>query len=433
MNEVLALSLREIARRVAQGALSAEVVTRAYVERVQALDGDLHAWEYFDAAAALAQARQLDAHSGAKGELAGVPVGVKDLMDTADMPTTYGSPIYAKHRPVSDAAAVAAVRAAGGIVLGKTVTTEFATFKPGATVNPRSPDASTPHTPGGSSSGSAAAVAAGMVPVAFGTQTAASIIRPASYCGIVGYKPTFGTLPTAGVKSLSPSLDTIGVLARSVDDAAFFVGTLARREFGALDAAGRAPLRIGICMTPHWAQTTDASRAALEQAGRLLEAAGAVLADAQFDAAAAGLAEAQVRIMSYEAAAAFVPELHGQPEQLSEPFRAVLAAGLAVSGAEYARQQLLAQHGRAALASIFERFDVLLAPSAPGEAPAGLASTGDPIFSRMWTLLGNPCVGVPVGSGPSGLPIGVTVIGPRWGDGQALAVAAQLVRALGAR
>jgi Asp-tRNA(Asn)/Glu-tRNA(Gln) amidotransferase A subunit family amidase len=223
------------------------------------------------------------------------------------------------------------------------------------------------------------------------------------------------------------------VLARSVDDAAFFVGTLARREFGALDAAGRAPLRIGICMTPHWAQTTDASRAALAQAGRLLEAGGAVLADAQFDAAAAGLAEAQVRIMSYEAAAAFVPELHGQPEQLSEPFRAVLAAGLAVSGAEYARQQRVAQHGRAALASIFERFDVLLAPSAPGEAPAGLASTGDPIFSRMWTLLGNPCVGVPVGSGPSGLPIGVTVIGPRWGDERALAVAAQLERALGAR
>jgi Asp-tRNA(Asn)/Glu-tRNA(Gln) amidotransferase A subunit family amidase len=259
MTDILGLSVRALALQVAQRTLSAEAVTRAYIERIDAQEAALHAWQYFDAELALGQARRLDAAGGASGPLAGVPVGVKDVMDTADMPSGYGSPIYATHRPVTDAAAVAAVRAAGGIVMGKTVTTEFATFKPGPTVNPRSPSLSEPHTPGGSSSGSAAAVAAAMVPVAFGTQTAASIVRPASFCGIVGYKPTFGTLPTAGIKPLSPSLDTLGVLTRRVDDAALFVGILAHREF-VMDDAG--PLRVGVCSTPYWDVASPASRQA---------------------------------------------------------------------------------------------------------------------------------------------------------------------------
>lgn len=429
MTDMLALSVREIARRVAQRTLSAEAIARAYIQRIEAQEPVLRAWQYFDAAHALAQARRIDA-AGAAGLLAGVPVAVKDMMDTADMPSGYGSPIYAAHRPVTDAAAVAAVRAAGGIVLGKTVTTEFATFQPGPTANPRSPDLSAPHTPGGSSSGSAAAVAAGMAPVAFGTQTAASIVRPASFCGIVGYKPTFGTLPTAGVKPLAPSLDTLGVLTRRVDDAAFFAGVLAQREF-AIEKTG--VLRVGICPTPYWEAATPASRQALSDAAGLLATTGAAVAEAALPRACSHLAEVQSAIMSYEAWLAYAPEYHMRASDLSQPFRDVLAAGAALGGARYAALQQEAERGRHALATLFDRFDVLLAPSAPGEAPAGLASTGDPLFSRMWTLLGNPCVNVPIHLGPGGLPIGVTVIGPRWRDEAALSAAARLEQAVGAR
>jgi Asp-tRNA(Asn)/Glu-tRNA(Gln) amidotransferase A subunit family amidase len=430
MTDILSLSVRELAQQVAQRTLSAEAVTRAYIDRIEAQEPSLHAWQYFDADLALGQARGIDAAGGAPGLLAGVPVAVKDVMDTADMPSGYGSPIYAAHRPATDAAVVGAVRAAGGVVLGKTVTTEFATFKPGPTVNPRSLAMSQPHTPGGSSSGSAAAVAAGMAPVAFGTQTAASIVRPASFCGIIGYKPTFGTLPTAGVKPLSPSLDTIGVLTRSVDDAAFFVGILAHREFV---IEGGARLRVGVCTTPYWDAAAPAAREALTNAARLLESAGATIADAVLPNACDGLADVQSGIMNYEASLAYVPEYETHLNDLSEPFRAVLAAGSSLGGAAYAVLQARAEQARQALAAVFDRFDVLLAPSAPGEAPAGLASTGDPIFSRMWTLLGNPCVNVPVGTGQAGLPVGVTVIGPRWRDDVALSAAARLEQLVGAR
>jgi len=427
VTDIVALSIHELAQRVAQRTLSAQAVTRAYLERIEALEAALHAWAYFDPAHALEQARRIDAGDSRTLALAGVPVGVKDVMDTADMPSSYGSPIYAAHRPSVDAAVVAAARTAGAIVPGKTVTTEFATFKPGPTVNPRSLGRPEPHTPGGSSSGSAAAVAAGMVPVAFGTQTAASIVRPAAFCGVIGYKPSFGTLPTAGVKPLAPSLDTIGAFARSVDDVAFFIGTLARREF-AVDA--KQPLRVGICTTPYWDAATEASRQALTDAARRLEAAGARVADAVLPAACRNLAETQTGIMSFEALLAFAPEAASQPDALSDPFRAVLAAGAALGGAGYAALQREAERGRQALATCFDTFDVLIAPSAAGEAPAGLASTGDPIFSRMWTLLGNPCVHVPTGTGPGGLPVGVTLIGPRWGDDLALSAAAALERAL---
>lgn len=430
MTIITELGLRELARQVAQRTLTAEAVARAFIERIEAQEASLHAWQYFNADQVLEQARRIDAANAAMGALAGVPVGVKDVMDTADMPSTYGSPIYAGHRPVFDAAVVAKARALGGVMMGKTVTTEFATFKPGPTVNPRSPSASQPHTPGGSSSGSAAAVASGMVPIAFATQTAASIVRPAAFCGVVGYKPTFGTLPTVGVKPLSPSLDTIGALGRCVDDVAFFVGALADREF-AIDAT-YAP-RVGICRTPHWDVATEASRAVLAEAARLLEAGGAVVADARLPDVCDGLADAQAGIMSYEAAAAFSPEWQTRPDGLSAPFRTVLNTGAALGGVRFAQLQDAAEQGRREVTRLFDQFDVLIAPSAAGEAPAGLDSTGDPLFGRMWTLLGNPCVHVPVGVGPGGLPVGVTLIGPRWRDDVVLAAAERLERAARAR
>ncbi len=425
MADLTRLSLRELAAAVSRRELSAEAVTRAHAERIAALEPQVQAWAHHDPEAALAQARALD-RAGAAGPLLGVPVGVKDLIDTADMPTAYGSPIYARHRPALDAACVAACRAAGAVILGKTVTTEFATFQPGPTRNPRASVAS-PHTPGGSSSGSAAAVAAGMVPVAFGTQTAGSIVRPASFCGVVGYKPTHGTLSLAGVKPLAPSLDTLGVLARTVDDAAYFVGVLARQE---LALAGPDALRVGLCQTPHWHRAAPQARQAVLEASRLLERGGARLAELAWPAEWDGLTQAQVDIMGHEALAAFAPERRQHAAQFSPGFADFLAAAQRLDGARVAAAYALADRARCALAAVLADVDVLLAPSAPGEAPAGLGATGDPLFNRLWTLLGVPCVHVPTGAGPQGLPVGVTVIGPRWADARVLAVADRLERAL---
>lgn len=424
MRDLTTLPLRYLAAAVARRDCSAEAVTRAYAERIAARETDVQAWQHFDPALALEQARALD-RSGGSGPLQGVPVGVKDLIDTADQPTTYGSPIYVRHRPALDAACVAACRAAGALIMGKTVTTEFATFQPGPTRNPRAP-AAAPHTPGGSSSGSAAAVAAGMVPVAFGTQTAGSIVRPASFCGVVGYKPTHGTLPLAGIKPLAPSLDTLGVLARTVDDAAYFVGVLARTEFslGILDT-----LRVGLCQTPHWHHATPEARQALADAGRRLERGGAQLGEFAWPAAWEGLTQAQIDIMGHEALAAFAPEQRQHASLFSAAFANFLAAAQRLDAARVREAYALADRARCALAQVFGAFDVLLAPSAMGEAPAGLGATGDPLFNRLWTLLGVPCVHVPMGLGPQGLPVGVTVIGARWADARVLAVADRLERA----
>ena len=425
MQKIEDSSAREIAARVAQREVSAEAVARAFVERVQALEPDVMAWQHFDAEQVTAQAQALD-RSGARGALAGVPIAVKDLIDTADMPTTYGSPIYANHRPAVDAAVVASVREAGGVVMGKTVTTEFATFKPGVTRNPRAaPDA--PRTPGGSSSGSAAAVAAGMVPLAFGTQTAASVIRPAAYCGVVGYKPTFGLLPMAGIKSLSPTLDTAGVFARSVDDAAFFVSTLSRIELPVAPVKG---WRVGICHTPHWDLASDDARRALQVAARHFDKLGARVVEAVVPGAWAGLAQAQMDIMGFEAWAAFAPERNHHASLFSPAFAEVLASGAAITGERLAEVHALAIHTRGEIENLLSQVDVLIAPSATGEAPEGLEATGNPIFSRMWSLLGVPCVHVPTGVGNHGMPVGVTVIGPRWRDAKALSAAWQLESAV---
>jgi Asp-tRNA(Asn)/Glu-tRNA(Gln) amidotransferase A subunit family amidase len=424
MSDLMQLSMRELAARIARRDVSIEAAVRASIERIEERETSVRAWQYFDPALALAQAGRLD-RQAAGGALYGLPIGVKDLMDTADMPTTYGSPIYAGHRPRVDAACVAASRAAGAVIMGKTITTEFATFQPGPTRNPRAGDVD--RTPGGSSSGSAAAVAAGMVRAAFGTQTAGSIIRPAAFCGVVGYKPTHGTLPLAGIKMLAPSLDTVGVLARTVDDAAFLVGTLARLPLRpGQDAPAVRRLRVGICHTPHWDRAGPDARRALAEAARLLERAGAALIDVVLPSSCDGLAGAQTQIMGYEGAAAFAPESCTHSHGFSPAFAAFLAAGQEIDGTAYAAAQALAAAARNAIAAVFETADILLAPSAEGEAPAGLASTGDPIFSRMWTLLGNPCVHVPLTQGATGMPVGVTLIGPRWADAATLAAAQML-------
>lgn len=417
MHNPLDLPARSLVELVSRREISVETIVRGYLDRIQDLDAHAHAWQHVDVENALSQARLLD--RSVPGPLHGLPIGVKDLIDTADLPTTYGSARYASHQPSLDAACVAAAREAGAVILGKTVTTEFATFKPGPTRNPRAP-ADRPHTPGGSSSGSAAAVAAGMAPLAFGTQTAGSIIRPAAYCGVVGYKPTYGTLSLVGIKELAPSLDTLGVLARRVDDAAFFIGHLARLD---LNPGIFGRLRVGVCRQPNEATPSADSIRAVDTAAHLLEQQGAQLVDIDLHSACDGLTAAQIDIMGYEAAAAFTPERLSPPDGFSAQFKSFLSAGAQVSGERYAAAQSLARRARVTIQAVFDRVDIIVAPSAPDIAPAGLEATGDPVFNRFWTLLGNPCVHVPTGTGQYGMPTGATLIGPYGADVVALSAA----------
>ncbi len=410
------LSASEAARRLVTRELTAEQMARACLERIDEREGAVGAWIHLDPEAVLAAARQLDA-GPVRGPLHGLPLGVKDLIDTADMPTAYGSPIYAGHRPRVDAACVALARAAGALVLGKTVTTEFAWFHPGKTANPRN----IAHTPGGSSSGSAAAVADCMVPLAFGTQTAGSIIRPASYCGIVGYKPTHGTLPRAGIKPLADSLDTLGTMSRTVADAALFVSALSGRDLLLKPLA--VPPRVGMCRTPVWSAAQPETVAAMEGCAATLARAGAKLSEIVLPREFDGVNQAQIDIMNCESYAALACERLQHYDGLSDKLKQLLENAAKCDAARYDAAQALVASCRSRLDEIFSGLDVLIAPSAPGEAPAGLAATGDPIFCRMWTVLHVPAINLPCGPGPNGLPLGLQVIGRRGEDARALAVA----------
>jgi len=420
------LSATEAVKKLAAREITAVALLRDCLERITAREPAVHAWTCVDAESAMRRARALDSQSPT-GLLHGLPIAVKDLFDTVDLPTGYGSPIYAGHRPAADAASVALARAAGAIVVGKTVTTEFATFHPGPTCNPRNPK----HTPGGSSSGSAAAVADRMVPLAFGTQTAGSIVRPAAYCGVVGYKPTFGTINRVGVKMISDTLDTVGVLARTVPDAALFVAALSdRRELLIERPRADAP-RVGLCRTYEWERARPETVAVFEDAGRQLREAGASVRDIVLPPPFAGLVDAQRTIMVREVAQSLSHEWLAHRDSLSREMVAMIEAGLAVSSERYDAARSLARSCRVALATVFDGIDVVLAPSTEGEAPEGIEATGDPLFNRMWTLLHTPVVHLPVGRGLRDLPVGVTIAGPLGADRATLAAADWIHRRLG--
>lgn len=399
----------EAARRIADGSLTAEALVRACLERIAEREPMVQAWQHLDPDAALEMARRADRFGS--GPLKGLPIAVKDIIDTADMLTGYGSPLYASFRPPRDAACVALARQAGALVLGKTVTTEFAYFQPGKTRNPHDPN----RTPGGSSSGSAAAVADGMVPLAFGTQTAGSIIRPASFCGCVGYKPTFGLIDRTGVRPFSDSLDTVGVFATTVEDAAFFASVIAGRPNLRIEDAIRP--RIGLTRSYEWEAAEPSTVIALEEAATRLRAAGLEVREIALPERWRSLLEAQKTIMAFEAARACAPEMLTASERLGEKLREFLSAGALVEADDYDAAKALVAEARAGFTDVLDGLDVLLAPSAPGEAPLGLAATGDPVFNRVWTALGVPCVNVPGLAGPSAMPVGVQVVG-RWGDDQ---------------
>ena len=425
MHKLHTLSATEAAAQIAAGKIQSEALVAACLAHIRAREPEVQAWAHLDADLALAQARERD-RQPPRSRLHGIPIGVKDVIDTADLPTEYGSPIYKGHRPACDAACVAQVRELGGVILGKTVSTEFATRHPNKTRNPRD----LRHTPGGSSSGSAAAVADCMVPLAFGTQTSSSIIRPAAYCGTVGYKPSFNLVNRAGLKFLSESLDTIGVLALTVPDAALIVEELAGSAPARFDEVRSLKPRIGFCRTPFWNRASPAMQAVLERSLPQLANAGAHVAAVELEGEFADLADVQVRISSFEFYRALTFERTRHAQRISDSLMQRIAAGGQITHVQYVQAHEIARRCRARLDDIYREYDVLLSPSATGEAPRGLNSTGDPVFGLTWTLMHGPAVTLPVFTGPGGLPLGAQVTGPRGSDARALLVSEWIRRTL---
>lgn len=412
--DITKLSVVALSRALDAGELTAVDVAAAFLERIETR-GALRAWAHVDRPRVLDAAKAAD-KAPRRSPLAGIPVGIKDIMDTFDAPTQYGSPIYAGHQPRADAVLVAQLRAAGCIILGKTITTEFAFRHPNVTVNPHN----SAHTPGGSSSGSVAAVADFQAPFATGTQTAGSIIRPAAYCGIVGYKPTFGSLPVAGIKPCAPSLDTPGFFARSVADMALlrrvFVG-----ETG--DESPASAPTIGLCRTTSWNDAEPAARRCVEEAGRGFAARGAQVKDVDLPAICDDLLHSHGLIMRYEMHASLSDESLRSSHLLSATMQAALEEACRIPHDRYREALAHVEACRRAVDDLFAGIDALLTLSTAGEAPRGLASTGEPTFNSRWTALYLPCITLPVGNGPAGLPIGVQLVGAHGRESRLLAVA----------
>ena len=410
------LTAAAAARRIARGEITSEALVAACLERIAAREREVHAWAFLDIGRALEQARALD-REPPRSVLHGVPFGIKDVIDTAELPTEYNSPIYRGHQPKWDAACVAQLRQAGCVILGKTVTTEFANNHPSQTRNPHN----LAHTPGGSSSGSAASVADRMTPLALGTQTGGSTIRPAAYCGVVGYKPSFNTINRAGLKFVAESLDTIGILARSAEDAALSLQVLSGRAAPDFTQRSTKTPRVALCRTPRWSDADTASRAALERVASRLATAGARIDDFELPAGCARLFDEHEKIMGYESARALAWEYLNYPDAISTSLRPRLEAGWQVPREAYDAARVLARECRRALADQMRDYDFLLTPSAPGEAPHDLNTTGSSVFNRVWTLFGVPCVTLPCETGPHGLPLGVQLVGDFDADVELLA------------
>jgi Asp-tRNA(Asn)/Glu-tRNA(Gln) amidotransferase A subunit family amidase len=421
MQDPAKLTATEAARLIREGTLRPIDLMEACLERIAERERSVRAFTCFDADAA-----RRGALSPQVGKLHGLPIGVKDVFDTADMPSEYGSPIWRGWQPRADAAAVAWVRAAGGVVIGKTVTTEFATRKPGPTTNPHNPE----HTPGGSSSGSAAGVADGFFPLAYGSQTAGSVIRPAAFCGVVGYKPSYGTIARSGMKLMSESLDTVGVIARSVADCALFAGAVAGRDLGDPDVRPERAPRIGICRSPAWDSALPETQALLTRVASVLARAGASVVERELAPAVAAIAEAHPIVMNNESGRSLGWELAHAREGISEGLLERLDFGLSRSEAAVAEAYAVFERAQRAFPGCLEDLDVLVTPSAPGQAPAGLDWTGDPAFNLIWTSLHVPCVTVPAGVGPDGLPLGIQIVVRIGEDREALAWAQWVAAAI---
>ena len=419
------LPASEIVRMIHDGTTTAEAVTQACLDRISAREETVKAWAYIDADYALAQARILDGMTDKK-PLHGLPIGVKDVIDTADMPTQMQSPAYEDHQPRTDAACVAILRAAGAVILGKTVTCEFAGSFPGPTTNPHNPA----HTPGGSSSGSGAAVADFMVHGAFGTQTGGSVLRPASFCGTVGYKPTYNLINRAGLMFAAENLDTIGLLTRTVDDADLLMSVLLNREKAAAIPHDAKP-KIGLCRTHHWELALPETIAALEDSAERFRNAGAEIIDIDLFKSFAGLSAARNALNDFERSRVMADLWQNERDHLSANIAKQLENGTSMPFSTYQNAVILANDSRAQLDDIFGNVDFILAPAATGEAPKGLDYTGDPQFQGCWTILHVPTISLPTHAGPNGLPVGIQLVGRRWQDDTLLSWSRWVVDKLG--
>jgi Asp-tRNA(Asn)/Glu-tRNA(Gln) amidotransferase A subunit family amidase len=409
------LTATQASRLIQSGKLDPADLREACLARIDERERDISAFAFVDPAQARA-AKPLP------GPLHGIPIGVKDVFDTADMPTEHGSPIWKGWRPRADAAAVSLARASGAIVIGKTVTAEFAIRTPGPTVHPQT----LKHTPGGSSSGSAAGVADGFFPIAYGTQAMGSLIKPAAYCGVVGYKPSFGVINRGGTKLVSETLDTIGVIARSVADCALFIGAVSGQKLGDPDIRPEHVPRIGVCRSLPWAKALPETETLLTDVTMALACAGALVVEYRLRPDFDPAQQAFLQVLNREAAHALGWELAHARDQISPPLREQLDAGLAMTWEEYSRAGTMLAKLRRQFPETLGDLDILITPAATGAAPEGLTSTGDSSFNWLWTALHVPCVTVPAGKGPQGLPLGIQIVARR-GDDQAALTWAQWV------
>jgi Asp-tRNA(Asn)/Glu-tRNA(Gln) amidotransferase A subunit family amidase len=439
--KLYALSVIEAAADVREGRITAAELVADCLKRVEELESKVRAWTFVDRDHAMQQAEAADLHrkqGKALGPLHGVPVGIKDIFDTGDMPTELGSPLWAGRTPQRDATVVARLRAGGAVIMGKTVTTEYAYRHPGKTTNPHDPR----RTPGGSSSGSAAAVAAHMVPGAIGSQTNGSVIRPAAFCGVVGFKPTHGLIPRSGALLLSRTLDHVGVFARTVEDVALVGETLvgfdeedrdtqpvARPPLAAV-AASEPPLppRLAFVRSPVWEHAEPVTREAFAE---LIQALGEAVAEVELAARFARGVEMHRTIMEVEMAHNLRRDYERGGDRLSAGLRQLIERGRGQRAVDYAAAVAGISSLNEALDPVFDEFDAIITPAAPGEAPRGLENTGDAIFCTLWTYLGTPAVTLPLLRSAAGMPLGVQLVGRRGGDARLLRTAHWLVRTLG--
>ncbi|WP_162826915.1 amidase [Pseudolabrys taiwanensis] len=419
------LPATELAAQATAGAITCEQVVRECLDRVAAREPVIKAWAYIDPDLVLRQAKAIDARAN-RGPLHGVPIGIKDVIETADMPTQMGSSIYRGYQTLSDASCVAVLRAAGALIFGKTVTCEFAGPAANVTTNPHDPT----RTPGGSSSGSGAAVADYMVPFGFGTQTGGSVQRPSSYCGIVGFKPSFGLINPQGVKPAAESLDTVGLMVRTVEDAELFMRVLTGSE-PVRWLSGDTRIRVGLCRTYAWDGAEEATRQAVEDAARRLEKAGFTVRDVELPSPCETLPTTREIINDFERARGMAWEWNTHRDQISAALAKAIRNGLTIPRAQYIEALETVERCRQRTAQLFNDVDVLLTPTVNGEAPVGLANTGDHRFQSIWTQLRTPAVTLPTHAGPNGMPVGIQLIGPRYGDDRLLAIAQRVFALLG--
>src|SRR3954467_15057663 len=421
------LSALDLARRVEANELTPEGIVDLCAAAIAAREDDVGAFTHLALEAARKLARQ-DAARLRASPLRGLTVGLKDIYDTADMPTEYGSAAYKGHRPAADASSVTMLRRAGAVVLGKTVTTEFAHQQTGKTRNPHNLE----HTPGGSSSGSAAAVAAGMVPIATGSQTAGSVIRPAAYCGVAGFKPSYKLIPTIGVKCYAWSLDTVGLYGAGVADVAFATAAMTGRDLR-VDRANPTAPRVALVRTHIWADASPDMQNAVETTARAMEAAGASVKEVTLPPLLEDAWRAHKIVILYEAGLSYAYEYDNNRDLLGPKTLAMLDDAAKVSVDAYDDARRTANRARLALADLMGGYDVILTPSAPGAAPHGIGATGVANFNWLWTLMGTPCVNVPGLSDPSGMPLGVQIVGRFGRDRAALEAGLFAERAIARR